>query len=203
VLPDALADLQTRHARLWVRVVVNEPEDLLPALMGRELDLVVVESWPTMPRPLPTGVVSTWLYRDREDVALPATHPLAQRDSVDLHEIAALPWTTWHRDGIYDSWIRQTLREQGVDPDIRFDVPDFGAQLEFVARGLAVALVPRLARIWVPAGVTVVPVLPALHREIYAVHRRDNARPNIRAGIQALERAFENHKSVSGRPSQE
>jgi hypothetical protein len=31
-----------------------------------------------------------------------------------------------------------------------------------------------------------------LHRKIYAVHRRDNARPNIRAGIQALQHAFEN-----------
>ena len=196
VLPDALADLQTRHARLWVRVVVNEPEDLLPALMGRELDLVVVESWPKVQRQLPTGVVSTFLYRDREDVALPASHPLAQRDSVNLPEIAALPWTTWHRDGIYDSWIRLTLREHGVEPDIRFEVPDFGAQLEFVARGLAAAFVPRLARIWAPDGVTLVPVVPALHRKIYAVHRRDNARPNTRAGIQALQHAFDNHSKL-------
>lgn len=107
-----------------------------------------------------------------------------------------MPWATWHRDCAHHTWMIQTLREHGVEPDIRFEVPDFGAQLEFVARGLAAALVPRLARIWAPDGVALVPVRPTLHRQIYAVHRRDNARPNVRAGIAALQRAFERHATV-------
>lgn len=196
VVPDALADLCALHPDLTVQVIVGEPERLTGPLVSRELDLIVDESWTTLRRPLPGDLVSTLLYVDREDVALPAGHPLAQRDSVALNELTAMPWATWHRDCAHHTWMIQTLREHGVEPDIRFEVPDFGAQLEFVARGLAAALVPRLARIWAPDGVALVPVRPTLHRQIYAVHRRDNARPNVRAGIAALQRAFERHATV-------
>jgi hypothetical protein len=63
--------------------------------------------------------------------------------------------------------------------------------LEFVSRGLAAALIPRLARVWVPGDGVLVPVHPALQRDIFAVRRRDNDRPSVRAGVEALIRIFE------------
>ncbi|CAG7589083.1 LysR family transcriptional regulator [Rhodococcus opacus] len=190
VVPTAVATLRRRHPQLRVSFFAGETEDLIPAIVRRELDLAVVDSWVTMPLHLPEDAVHTLVHRDSADVALSRDHPLASRDHVDLDEIADMPWTTWKKGAVYHTWLVQTLRNRGVEPDIRYEVPEFAAQLEFVAHGLAAALVPRLARVWVPDNVAIVPVRPTLEREIYALRRADNDRPTVRAGIEALTEAF-------------
>ncbi|MGX7729560.1 LysR family transcriptional regulator [Rhodococcus sp. 2H158] len=190
VAPAAIAALQRRHAGLRIGFVVGETEELVPAVVRRELDLAIVDSWVTMPFQLPEAAVCTLVHRDSADVALPIDHPLADREYVDLDEIADVPWTTWTKGAVFHTWLVQTLRKRGVEPQVRYEVPEFAAQLEFVAHGLAAALVPRLARVWVPETIAIVPVRPTLEREIYALRRRDNDRPAVRAGIAALSEAF-------------
>ncbi|MGE2735875.1 LysR family transcriptional regulator [Mycolicibacterium vaccae] len=190
VIPEVVAQLRALHPNLVVHFATDDTDDMLPALLRREVDLAVVDSWMTMPLVLPEEVQRTHIHREPADVALPADHPLAGADAVDLAAVADLPWSTWRRNESFHNWLVQTLHSRGVAPRFQYEVPEFAAQLEFVARGLAAALVPRLARVWVPDGVAVVPVHPVLERDIFAVRRRDNDRPSVRAGVDALARVF-------------
>ncbi|ABG99832.1 transcriptional regulator, LysR family protein (plasmid) [Rhodococcus jostii RHA1] len=190
VVPRAIARMRQLHPGLEVSFVAGDTDDLLPAVVGRELDLAVVDSWVTMPLHLPEDVICTPIHQDVADVALPADHRLAAAEQIELDEVADMPWTTWRKGESFHTWLVQTLRMRGVEPEIRYEVPEFAAQLEFVAHGLAAALIPRLARIWVPDDVAIVAVHPVLRREIFAVRRKDNDRPTVRAGIDALSEVF-------------
>ncbi|WAM19889.1 LysR substrate-binding domain-containing protein [Rhodococcus sp. JS3073] len=191
VVPRAIARMRKLHPGLEVSFVAGDTDDLLPAVVGRELDLAVVDSWVTMPLHLP---------EDTADVALPADHRLAAAAQIELDEVADMPWTTWRKGESFHTWLVQTLRMRGVEPLIRYEIPEFAAQLKFVAHGLAAALIPRLARIWVPDDVAIVAVHPVLRREIFALRRKDNDRPTVRTGIDASSEVFA-AISASGGPT--
>lgn len=197
VLPRAIAQLRALHPALEVSVVADETDSLLPSITRSEIDLAVVDSWLTMPLRLPENVVNTRVHEDVADVALPSDHSLAGMERVELDALAEMPWATWRRGEAFHTWLVQTLRRRGVEPVVRYEVPEFAAQLESVAHGLAAALIPRLAKVWVPNGVSIVPVYPALRREIFAVRRRDADRPAIKAGIDALSSVFSAHVNSS------
>src|SRR5690606_14424975 len=75
---------------------------------------------------------------------------------------------------------------------------EYPTQLALVAAGLGCAIVPRLGRDPVPAGVRLVPLLPRQSRRIYALWRSDAARrPAIRATVDALVRA-RSHEANAG-----
>jgi len=190
VIPPAIASLRERYPRLEVSLVVGETDDLLPAVVARELDVALVDSWVTMPLRLPAGITHRLVHRDVVYVALPATHPLAGRTYVGLDEVADMSWSTWDKNTVFHDWLVQTLRREGVEPRVQYAVPEFATQLEFVAHGLAAAMVPELARPWVPDTVALLPTRPRIEREVYALCRADNNRPAVRAGIDTLQQTF-------------
>jgi DNA-binding transcriptional LysR family regulator len=64
---------------------------------------------------------------------------------------------------------------------------EYATQMALVAAGLGCAIVPRLGRDHVPAGVAVVPIRPRQTRRIYVIWRTDaDRRPAIRAAVEAL-----------------
>ncbi|HEY5852900.1 MAG TPA: LysR family transcriptional regulator [Aldersonia sp.] len=190
VIPPTIASLRERYPRLEVSFVVGETDDLLPAVVARDLDVALVDSWITMPVHLPAGIRHTLVHRDAVHVALPATHPLAGRTYVGIDEVADMSWSTWDKRTVFHAWLVQTLRREGIEPRVQYVVPEFAAQLEFVAHGLAAAMVPELARVWVPPTVVLLPTRPRIEREIYALCRADNNRPAVRVGIDTLQQTF-------------
>lgn len=146
VIPHALTRL-AQHPDLDVRFAAGDAEDLLVAVTRRALDLVVIDSWVTMPLQLPPDVAHTALHEDFADVAFPATHRPAGSESVDLEDLGDVAWVTSRQGESFHTWLVQTLRARGVEPSIRYEVPEFAAQLEFVAQGLGAALIPRLAHL--------------------------------------------------------
>lgn len=189
-LPDAITRLRTEHPNLQLTLAEGEAEALIPKVMRRAMDLAVVDSWSTLPLQIPSDAVFTTLHRDVADVALPADHPLAQRESVPLAELGGLSWAAWSDGTGFHQWLVQTLRANGVDPRVDYQVAEFATHLEFVDRGLAAALIPRLARIETPPGVRIVRTTPTLHRDVMALWRADNDRPTVRAGVSALRAVF-------------
>lgn len=186
VAPSALRSLARRHPRLDVTLAEGEAEETLPALVGRDLDIAVLESWEKLPTPFPAEVTSRQLCVDAVDVALPEQHRLAHRTTVGLHELADTSWASWKAGTPCHEWLLQTLRAQDVEPRIVCNVAGYPTQLELVAANLAAALVPRLAREPVPSGVRMVPARPLLRRQIHVVWRTDSERPAIKACVDAL-----------------
>ncbi|MBM7366126.1 LysR family transcriptional regulator [Gordonia hydrophobica] len=190
VLPQTVAALRDDHPHLDVTLWEGEAEELLPRVRRRQLDVAVVDSWSTHPLEIPADMELTPLYSDVAELALPAEHALAGREVVRLAELSGLGWASWSEGTQFHDWLVQSLRTQGVDPRIDFQVADYATHLEFVGLGLAMTLIPQLAKVSVPAGVVLVRTEPTLSREISALVRRDNDRPTVRAGIDALRSAF-------------
>ncbi|TDD88040.1 LysR family transcriptional regulator [Actinomadura rubrisoli] len=186
VLPEALTVLRERHPGLSPTLLEGEVETVLPALARGDLDVAVVESWDTMPTPMPASVSHALLASDVIDLALPSGHPLARRRAVELAEVRGMRWAAWTAGGTCERQLVQTLREHNLEPDFACNAADYPTQLAFVAADLAAALVPRLGRDPVPDGVRILATRPVIRRKIYAVWRTGEARPAVEACVEAL-----------------
>lgn len=185
--PAALARLTARHPRLRISLTDGEAEETLPRVVADELDLAVVESWDGSPAPRPAGTTRTVLHHDVVDLLLPAAHPLAARDEIDLAETgpAGLDWVADRMENRTGRWLVATLRAVNVEPRVTCTVCGFTIHVELVAGAGVAALVPRLARV-VPPGVRVVATRPRLHRTIDAVWRTGHETPAVRAAVAEL-----------------
>ncbi|PZH03713.1 LysR family transcriptional regulator [Streptomyces sp. NTH33] len=187
LFPAALSRLRERHPGLRVCTVEREPAAAVRAVVRGDVDLSVVLDWYNKPLPVPEGLTRAPILDDPADVALPASHPLADRTTVDLEDFADDDWVTWGEAEFCDEWLLDTLRSKGVEPRIVHRAEEHATQLALVAAGLGVCVAPRLGRGPLPAGVRTVPVRQAVRRHVYAVWRSEaDRRPSIRAAVAAL-----------------
>lgn len=183
LLPTALAALRGRYPALRVHTAEQEPDVALPAVAAGDLDLAIGQDWPEAPLTAPDGLTRTGLLDDVFDVALPAQHRLADRPALDLAELADADWVGWSAGQLCHDWLRRTV----PDASVLHTASEHATQLAFVAAGLGVALLPRLGRDPVPAGVRFAAVRPAPVRRVFAVWRSAASRqPAIRATLAAL-----------------
>ncbi len=190
LLPPALAALRVDHPRLRVRLTETEPAEALADLLRGDLDLAVVQDWYNRPLGLPSGLSRAPLCDDVADIAMPADHPLADRDEVDLEDFAQDPWVSWPPGAVCHEWLMFTLRRKGIEPYIAHTAAEQHTQLALIAAGLGVTVAPRLGRDPVPAGVALVPVRQPITRHVYAVWREDaGRRPALSAAVTALRAA--------------
>jgi DNA-binding transcriptional LysR family regulator len=156
-------------------------------LVRGDVDLVIAQDWANAPLALPEGLAKAPLLDDVADIALPARHRLAARDSIALADLAGEPWISWPQGSICHDWLLHTLRTAGREPVIRHTAAEGATQLALVGAGLGAAVVPRLGRGPLPDGVRIVGVTPALHRHVYAIWRVDaTRRVSIGAAVEAL-----------------
>ncbi|MFB0620431.1 LysR family transcriptional regulator [Streptomyces sp. AGS-58] len=190
LFPDALGALRTEHPGLRVRSSELEPEQGIAGVVRGDLDLAVVLDWYNKPMPVPDGLVKAALLDDPADVAMPAGHPLADRDEVDLTEFAEDEWITWGQGEFCHEWLMFTLRSKGVEPIVGHRAGETHTQLGLVAAGLGVCIAPLLGRHPVPEGVVLLPLKQRMRRHVYVVWRADaDRRPSIRAAVDALRAA--------------
>jgi len=193
--PATLARLRAAHPDLRVVLADGEAEQTLPAVLAGDLDLAVVENWEGLPAPIPPGTSRARLCDDVIDLLLPTDHPLVGRRSgaeldhgeapgpVALADVDDLDWVADGNDTRAQSWLLQTLRAQGLEPRVTCRVRGFGMHVELVAGVGVAALVPRLARPPLPAGVVSATTTPLLRRSIDAVWRTDRGTPAVRAAV--------------------
>lgn len=190
LMPAALRGLRADHPDLRVIVGEEDPMQSIPRVVRGDLDMAVVQDWNNEPLPIPEGLLRGTICYDVADVALPGGHPLADRDEVELKELAGDPWISSTPGSICCDWLTHTLRSIDAEPRIDHMAYEFATQLALVEAGLGNAILPRLGRCDVPEGVRVVPLKTSLSRRVYAVWREEAARrPAIRAAMDALRAA--------------
>jgi DNA-binding transcriptional LysR family regulator len=190
----AMEALARDAPRLRCELVEAEPEQALPALALGDLDLVLGDEWQHGPRRLAAGLHRHELIEDPVHLVLPVRHPAARRhrDAVPLSELAGAVWVTGHAGMGWDEMTLRTCREHGgFDPDIRHRTNDANASLALVARGLAVALLPKFALPARPRGTALRAIAGTqTARAIFAVTRAtDAARPSTQALLAAVRHA--------------
>lgn len=189
IMPPVLRAARDRHPGLTVELLEIDMDDSLPLLARGDLDAALYCDWVNAPMALPDGLSGERLLDDPIDLVLPADHPMADRASVDLAELAAEPWIAWTKGSICYDWLRQTLRSQGVEPRIAHTAEEHPTQLALVAAGLGAAVIPRMGRDPVPSGVRVVTVTPTLARHCYVAWRTGTDRRPALRGLLDLLRA--------------
>jgi DNA-binding transcriptional LysR family regulator len=192
----ALGRLAAAHPALHVELTEADSSESVPALVQGAVDLVIAHDWSNAPLSAPDGLTRTLLLEDRADIAVPDTHPLARQarehgdGAVDLGQLGPGPWICGTPGTSCHDWLTFTLRSADLEPRIAHTANEYATQLALVAAGLGVAVMPRLGRGQVPAGVHMIAVRPSLRRNIYALWRSTAARrPAISATLAALREA--------------
>jgi DNA-binding transcriptional LysR family regulator len=144
LVPDAVARFNRRHPSVEVTVVDDHLQGLLPRLARWELDLALIYDHQALPDP-DVPLERTHLLDDPFDLIVPDRHRLARRGSVALGDLAGETWIGGTPDGAYASIVLQSCRAAGFEPRVVFGSDDYNAVQAFVAVGLGVAILPRLA----------------------------------------------------------
>ncbi|MBK1783553.1 LysR family transcriptional regulator [Prauserella cavernicola] len=180
LLGPALRALTDEHPEVVPTARSGEAVDMVPLLFTRDLDLVIVESWSSLPVRVPPRIRLEPLTVHEIALAVSARHPLARHDTMTLAEVRDEVWTACRPGTDHHDAQLQAMRRHGIEPDIRYVVDDFLTQMTLVAEGLAVTLVPRPAVADSP-GVRLLPVTPGLTRTIAMATREGPATPVVEA----------------------
>jgi DNA-binding transcriptional LysR family regulator len=174
---------------LEIRVVAEDPREAVQRVATGEADLGVVHNWHSVPLVIPENMVHEDLCLDTADVLLNSAHPLAGRTAVEPTDLVDESWISTPAGAICNEALLAILAGLGRVPDIRIYDPDFSTHIAMVQQGVAVALVPRLGRPELPAGVVAVPVVnPMQQRQVGIVYRKTmTASPSIRHVVRLLQ----------------
>jgi hypothetical protein len=134
--------LNDAHPTLSVALHEMEPHDALALLVRGDVDLVIAQDWVNAPLALPDGLSKAPLLDDVADIALPARHRLAARESIALADLAGEPWISWPQGSICHDWLLHTLRTAGREPVIRHTAAEGRPSSRWWARASA----PRSCR---------------------------------------------------------
>lgn len=158
LVPEAIAALRRTHPGITVTSREASTPVLVRALRAGTLDLAVIASEPpfrapdTGSPPLELRVLAERGLR----LAVPATHPFAARDAVDVADLRGQRWIGGHSSG--DDRLMGVWPGLDERPVIAHTARDWLAKLSLVAAGCGITTVPPSLASAVPPGVRVVPV---------------------------------------------
>ena len=181
----ALAD---EHPDIRVEATEVEVEEAVPALRLQQLDVIVGDEYEDQPRPRHPELRRETVLRERINVVLPAGHPLGLRKSVELAELADMPWAACQPGtGHHAMQLRACRQLGGFEPDVRYWSDDFLILRELVRTTGAAALLPDLVVSFDDAeGVAVRPLASrGIGREVFLLTRASRT-PTVEAATQAL-----------------
>ncbi|MFF4526226.1 LysR family transcriptional regulator [Streptomyces bluensis] len=188
LMPGVLADLAVRHPALDARLTEVEPHLSVDLVAKGAVDMAVAHDWDIAPLPAPEGVEQAVIGEDLCDLLVPSGHPFAARRSVRRTDLKGERWICQPPGRVCHDWLVRTLRAAGCEPDIVHQAEENPTLVALVAAGLGVALIPRLGRGPLPAGVVEVPLDPMPVRRLYALWRTGaSRRPAIAETVRTLQ----------------
>jgi DNA-binding transcriptional LysR family regulator len=193
--------LESRHPELFsggrqvIEDVLVDRAAAMRGLAAAELDVAIVFEHAFEPTPAAPDVELVALFDDPPCALLPASHPLAGADSVNLEQLADDTWICAHQ-GSAARLVDHVLGEAGLRPAILHaghgDEP-VEAQA-FVAAGQGIALAHRLNILIEPSQIVAVPLAGATPvRHVQAAIMRDQHAPAARALLDALREVGRRH----------
>lgn len=145
LVPRAVAAFHERHPEVQLSLVEAEPVDAIPLLKNGELDIAFTFDLPARPEPRDPALEYVTLVEDAFDLVLPRDHALAERRRLKISDLAEEAWITPTRGCECHNVIRRTCLDAGFEPRVAFETDENMAAQAFVATGVGVALMPRLA----------------------------------------------------------
>ncbi|MFC8343144.1 LysR family transcriptional regulator [Streptomyces sp. NPDC057280] len=179
--------LQQRYPRLAVRIREAQVPESFDLLFEGEVDLAIVEATPSNPPLSDARFDQRPLLDDPFDLVVPAGHPLAGRDRVDLAEAAREDWIAPMPESPCHTHVISACGEAGFSPEVVHQAVDWNVTAQLVAHRLGVALIPRLAQLTPDLPIARVPCTRDPHRRFLTCTRRGgHERPAVEAALTEL-----------------
>lgn len=198
ILVPALAHLHAAHPNLRLSMVDLEPEEALPALKARDVDVALIYEWDLLPSLEDPGIEREEIFAEEVFLLLPVDHPLAKRNTpIAIDELADEEWVVGRDATSMLDLVTAVGLRAGFEPRTDLHSMDFNVITAAVEAGLGVALGPSLALLPTLAGFATPPRVAVrkiagthLNRRIWAATRRGSGdAPGIAVVLQALREA--------------
>jgi DNA-binding transcriptional LysR family regulator len=138
LVPDLLSCFRKKYPYIQFHLSQDASSVLFERLKTGELDLCLSSK----PEEI-SGVVWKELFRDELYVIVPIHHPLADRNEIDLWEIADEPFISLKKGYSFRALTDRLCREAGFTPNITFEGEEITTVAGLVSAGLGVALIPE------------------------------------------------------------
>lgn len=176
LLPPVLTQFRRQHPQAEVNIRNHRSKRILELLMNREADLGIV----TRPPWMDPALWSRTLMEDPLLLAVPRRHALAKARRVSLASLAGEAAVLLAKPSETRSLIDRGLRTAGVELTVVMESSNFEVVKAYVANGLGLTILPRLAVTAADRRRLALKSLPAAFpsRRIAVVRRKDR-RPGL------------------------
>lgn len=145
LVPRAVAVFHERHPEVELSMTEAEPVEAIPMLKSGEVDIAFTMDWSKRPEPADPALEYVDLVEDPYDVVLRKGHRLAGAKRIRLADLEGEPLINPTSRCECDRIIQQSCLDAGFEAKIVFRTDENMAAMAFVAAGVGVALLPRLA----------------------------------------------------------
>jgi DNA-binding transcriptional LysR family regulator len=189
----ALARSLRTHPRLTLVLRQSGAGEGLRQVRSGEVDVAIVDDWTSRLAEEVDGSILTLhhLIRDPLVLVLPRTHPAAA-GPVDLRALRHEPWLAAPAGEPSRQAVDRLLAAVGVTPPVLSEFEGMATIVSLVARGIGIAILPRLAVAAADRRVIVagLPLGLDLARDVHAVARTASTRrPSVAVIVTALRAA--------------
>lgn len=139
-LPAILARFHASHPGVEIRLQQGGSTDLIERVRTGDLDLAFV----CAPLHGAPAMTLTPVAEEPMVLACGPTHPLRDRDAVDLRELREETFIDFHPGWVTRDVVDQAMAAAGVERRVAFEVNDVHWLLDLVGYGLGVAIVPEV-----------------------------------------------------------
>ena len=192
----ALARSLRTHPRLTLVLRQTQAGEGLRQVRSGDVDVAIVDDWTSrLAEEIELGgSILTWyhLIRDQLVLVLPRTHPAAGDQPVDLRALRHDPWLAAPAGEPSRQAVDRLLAAVGVAPPVLSEFEGMSTIVSLVARGIGIAILPRLAVAAADRRIAVrdLPHGLDLARDVYAVARTASVRrPSVAVIVTALRAA--------------
>jgi DNA-binding transcriptional LysR family regulator len=193
----ALARSLRAHPRLTLVLRQTQAHEGLRQVRSGEVDVAIVDDWSArLAQEIETGgsiLTSYHLIRDQLVLVVPRTHPAADpAQAVDLRSLRDEPWLAAPAGEPSRQAVNRLLAAVGVTPPVLSEFEGMSTIVSLVARGIGIAILPRLAVTAAGRRVAVrdLPHGLDLVRDVYALARTASVRrPSVAVIVSALRAA--------------
>ncbi len=203
VVPRVIAAVTARRPGVSISFVEAEPPEAVMAVREDRADIALTYSFPGDRRAqldaAATGLSVTTVGADDTVVVVPAEHPVAAHDPVDLAQLAAERWIAGCPQ--CRGHLLEACARAGFAPEIAFETDNYIAVENLVALGVGVAILPRMAVASLPlvAGIAACRLPATESRTLHVVTAGGAERvPAVGAALEAIGEVLSAHRHPGG-----
>jgi DNA-binding transcriptional LysR family regulator len=203
LMPLAIAAFRASYPDVELTLAEGEPEEIVPRLRAAELDLALLFDF-AGETTQQEGLSQVQLLEDPMYLALPQRHPLADKHTLRLEDLAEEAWIQTSSASPCARHVVRSCHAAGFEPTVTFESDDYQTVQGLVAAGVGVALIPELA-LSVVREDTVIRALaprPPVRRVLAAVPAGARLVPGAPAMLGLLEETARDYDQRRGRPGE-